>query len=151
MFDGTELSLVYGDMQEPEMNMSSQYQTMGPQGPNGQQQQQQQQQQNIQPANPEKHPYQQPEAIYQQQTAPKIIYKEHQVSFWDKLGQTKGDVFKLFLFALVILIAISFDRLIFTYLKQYIDQNTLNSTNEFIIRLAYPIGVIVVIWLLKSI
>jgi uncharacterized membrane protein YraQ (UPF0718 family) len=147
MFDGTELSLVYGDMQEPETNMQAQYQQNGQQVP---QQQQQQQQQNIQPPNPEKHPYQQPEAIYQQQ-APKIIYKEHQVSFWDKLGQTKGDVFKLFLFALVILIAISFDRLIFTYLKQYIDQNTLNSTNEFIIRLAYPIGVIVVIWLLKSI
>jgi uncharacterized membrane protein YraQ (UPF0718 family) len=143
MFDGTELSLVYGDMQEPEMNMHAQQ--------NMQQQMQQQSPQQIQPPNPEKHPYQQPEAIYQQQQpTPKVIYKEHQISFWDKLGQTKGDVFKLFLFALVILIAISFDRLIFTYLKQYIDNNTLNSTNEFIIRLAYPIGVIVVIWLLKS-
>ena len=132
MFDGTELSLVYGDMQEPEM----------------QQQQIHEPPQKIkqQPLTP------QPDAMYQQQPEPaRVIYKEPQVSFWDKLGQTKGDVFKLFLFALVILIAISFDRLIFTYLKQYIDHNTLNSTNEFIIRLAYPIGVIVVIWLLKSI
>jgi|TARA_B110000259_G_scaffold151505_1_gene171212 uncharacterized membrane protein YraQ (UPF0718 family) len=141
MFDGTELSLVYGDMQEPETNIQH----------NNIQPTQNTQQQNTQPPNPEKHPYQQPETIYQQQPVPKVIYKEHQISFWDKLGQTKGDVFKLFLFALVILIAISFDRLIFTYLKQYIDHNTLNSTNEFIIRLAYPIGVIVVIWLLKSI
>jgi len=132
MFDGTELSLVYGDMQEPEM----------------QQQQIQEPPQKIkqQPLTP------QPEAMYQQQQPePKIIYKEPQISFWDKLGQTKGDVFKLFLFALVILIAIAFDRLIFTYLKYYIENNMLDGTNEFIIRLAYPVGIIVVIWLLKSI
>jgi len=130
MFDGTELSLVYGDIQEPEIP----------------QQQIQEPPQKIkqQPLTP------QPEAMYQQQEPAKIIYKEPQVSFWDKLGQTKGDVFKLFLFALVILIAIAFDRLIFTYLKQYVENNMLNGTNEFIIRLAYPIGVIVVIWLLKS-
>jgi len=131
MFDGTELSLVYGDMQEPEM-----------------QQQIQEPPQKIkqQPLTPP------PEAMYQQQQPePKVIYKEPQVSFWDKLGQTKGDVFKLFLFALVILIAIAFDRLIFTYLKYYIENNMLDGTNEFIIRLAYPVGIIVVIWLLKSI
>lgn len=131
MFDGTELSLVYGDMQEPEM-----------------QQQIQEPPQKIkqQPLTP------QPEAMYQQQQPePKVIYKEPQVSFWDKLGQTKGDVFKLFLFALVILIAIAFDRLIFTYLKYYIENNMLDGTNEFIIRLAYPVGIIVGIWLLKSI
>ncbi|MDB4346999.1 hypothetical protein OAA30_00450 [bacterium] len=131
MFDGTELSLVYGDMQEPEM-----------------QQQIQEPPQKIkqQPLTPP------PEAMYQQQQPePKVIYKEPQVSFWDKLGQTRGDVFKLFLFALVILIAIAFDRLIFTYLKYYIENNMLDGTNEFIIRLAYPVGIIVVIWLLKSI
>ena len=131
MFDGTELSLVYGDMQEPEM-----------------QQQIQEPPQKIkqQPLTPS------PEAMYQQQQPePKVIYKEPQVSFWDKLGQTRGDVFKLFLFALVILIAIAFDRLIFTYLKYYIENNMLDGTNEFIIRLAYPVGIIVVIWLLKSI
>lgn len=132
MFDGTDLSLVYGDMQEPEI---------------------QQQQQIHEPPQKIK---QQPltpshEAIYQQQPEPpKTVYIEPQISFWDKLGQTKGDVFKLFLFALVILIAIAFDRLIFTYLKQYIEDNMMNGTHEFIIRLAYPIGVIVVIWLLKS-
>jgi catabolite regulation protein CreA len=68
MFDGTELSLVYGDMQEPEI----------------QQQQIQEPPQKIkqQPLTP------QPEAMYQQQQPePKIIYKEPQISFWDKLGQ----------------------------------------------------------------
>lgn len=132
MFDGTDLSLVYGDLQEPEL-----------------------QEQKIQepPQKIKQQPLQQqPEAMYQQQQPePKIIYKEPQISFWDKLGQTKGDVFKLFLFALVILIAIAFDRLIFTYLKQYIEDNMMSGTNEFIIRLAYPIGIIVIIWLLKSI
>jgi hypothetical protein len=133
MFDGTDLSLVYGDMQEPEIQQQQQQIHEPPQKIK---------QQPLTPA---------PEAIYQQQPEqPKAVYVEPQISFWDKLGQTKGDVFKLFLFALVILIAIAFDRLIFTYLKQYIEDNMMNGTHEFIIRLAYPIGVIVAIWLLKS-
>ncbi len=135
MFDGTDLSLVYGDM-SPEQDIP--------------QQQPQQPQQPIQQAQVQPDiPYNVPEQVYQQQQ-PKVIYKEPQVSFWDKLGQTKGDVYKLFLFALVILIAIAFDRLIFTYLKQYIENNVLTGFNEFVIRLSYPIGIIVVIWLLKS-
>ena len=137
MFDGTDLSLVYGDMSpEPEM--------APPQQSNNKPTQPIQQAQ-VQPDVP----YNVPEQVYQQQQ-PKVIYKEPQISFWDKLGQTKGDVFKLFLFALVILIAIAFDRLIFKYLKQYLEDNIISGFNEFIIRLSYPIGVIVVIWLLKS-
>ena len=134
MFDGTDLSLVYGDM-SLEQDIPQQ-----PQQPI-----QPIQQVQVQPDVP----YNVPEQVYQQQQ-PKVIYKEPQVSFWDKLGQTKGDVYKLFLFALVILIAIAFDRLIFTYLKQYIEENVVTGFNEFIVRLSYPIGVIVVIWLLKS-
>ena len=134
MFDGTDLSLVYGDMSQEQD---------APQQP--QQPQQPIQQAQVQPDTP----YNIPEQVYQQQQS-KVIYKEPQISFWDKLGQTKGDVFKLFLFALVILIAIAFDRLIFTYLKQYIEENVVTGFNEFIVRLSYPIGVIVVIWLLKS-
>ena len=134
MFDGTDLSLVYGDMSQEQD---------APQQP--QQPQQPIQQAQVQPDTP----YNIPEQVYQQQQS-KVIYKEPQISFWDKLGQTKGDVYKLFLFALVILIAIAFDRLIFTYLKQYIEENVVTGFNEFIVRLSYPIGVIVVIWLLKS-
>ena len=132
MFDGTDLSLVYGDMSQEQD---------APQQP----MQQPIQQAQVQPDTP----YNIPEQVYQQQQS-KVIYKEPQRSFWDKLGQTKGDVYKLFLFALVILIAIAFDRLIFTYLKQYIEENVVTGFNEFIVRLSYPIGVIVVIWLLKS-
>lgn len=135
MFDGTDLSLVYGDMSQEQD---------APQQPM-QQPQQPIQQAQVQPDTP----YNVPEQVYQQQQS-KVIYKEPQISFWDKLGQTKGDVYKLFLFALVILIAIAFDRLIFTYLKQYIEENVVTGFNEFIVRLSYPIGVIVVIWLLKS-
>lgn len=134
MFDGTDLSLVYGDMSQEQD---------APQQP--QQPQQPIQQAQVQPDTL----YNVPEQVYQQQQS-KVIYKEPQISFWDKLGQTKGDVYKLFLFALVILIAIAFDRLIFTYLKQYIEENVVTGFNEFIVRLSYPIGVIVVIWLLKS-
>lgn len=137
MFDGTDLSLVYGDM-SPESEMPTPQQSNNRPTPQIQQAQ-------VQPDTP----YNVPEQVYQQQQ-PKVIYKEQQVSFWDKLGQTKGDVYKLFLFALVILIAIAFDRLIFTYLKQYLEENVVTGFNEFVVRLSYPIGVIVAIWLLKS-
>jgi len=137
MFDGTDLSLVYGDM-SPEPEMAPPQQSNNRPTPQIQQAQ-------VQPDTP----YNVPEQVYQQQQ-PKVVYKEPQVSFWDKLGQTKGDVYKLFLFALVILIAIAFDRLIFTYLKQYLEENVVTGFNEFVVRLSYPIGVIVAIWLLKS-
>ena len=137
MFDGTDLSLVYGDM-SPEPEMAPPQQSNNKPTPQIQQAQ-------VQPDTP----YNVPEQVYQQQQ-PKVVYKEPQVSFWDKLGQTKGDVYKLFLFALVILIAIAFDRLIFTYLKQYLEENVVTGFNEFVVRLSYPIGVIVAIWLLKS-
>ena len=134
MFDGTELSLVYGDLNQEQHNQPLQQQPT---------------KQVVKQAQvPPDVDYNVQEPTYQQQAQP---IKEPELSFFDKLGNTKGDVFKLFMFALVILIAISLDRLVFNYLKKYIDENILTSTNEFIIRLSYPIAIVVVIWILKTI
>lgn len=137
MFDGTDLSLVYGDMSPPQE----------PQLPPPPAQQQSIKQAQI-PPDVASGNYQVPEDMYQQQ--PKVVYKEPEPSFWDKLGGTRNDIFKLFIFALVILVAISLDRFLFFYIKNYIDENMMNPTNEFLFRLSYPIGLLVLIWLLKS-
>lgn len=139
MFDGTDLALVYGDLQQDQSinsNDNNQNIKQLPTKPIKQAQ--------VQPDID----YNVPEQIYQQPN--RILYKEPDINFFDKLGNTKEDVFKLFMFALVILIAISFDKLIFFYLKKYLDENLLSSSNEFIIRLSYPISIIVLIWILKS-
>ena len=140
MFDGTDLSLVYGDsMLEP-----PQVQTQQNQPPI-----QSSLQNSIKQAQtPPDIDYQPPEAMYTQQQKQKMMYMEP--SFWDKLIMKKGDVFKLIIFALIILLAIAFDKLIFHYLKNYLDENILTWTNEFIIRLSYPIMIILLIWISKA-
>ena len=106
MFDGTELSLVYGDLNQEQHNQPLQQQPV---------------KQVVKQAQvPPDVDYNVPEPTYQQQAQP---IKEPELSFFDKLGNTKGDVFKLFMFALVILIAISLDRLVFNYLKKLYELN----------------------------
>jgi len=139
MFDGTDLALVYGDLQQ-DQNINSNEYNQNIKQPTQKHIKEVQVQPDID--------YKVPEQIYQQPN--RVLYKEPEINFFEKLGNTKGDVFKLFMFSLVILIAISFDKLIFFYLKKYLDENLLSSTNELIIRLSYPIGIIVLIWILKS-
>ena len=137
MFDGTDLSLVYGDsMLEPPQVQTQQHQPPI--------------QNSIKQAQtPPDVDYQPPEAMYtQQQSKQKMMYMEP--SFWDKLAMKKGDVFKLVIFALIILLAIALDKLIFHYVKSYMDENILTWTNEFIVRLSYPIMIVLLIWISKA-
>jgi hypothetical protein len=141
MFDGTDLSLVYGDsMLEPPQVQSNQHQPPV----------QATLQNSIKQAQtPPDIEYQSPENMnIQQQQKVKYVTEP---TFWDKLALKKGDVFKLVVFSLIILLAISMDKLIFHYLKNYIDENILTWSNEFIIRLSYPILIIVLIWISKAI
>ena len=142
MFDGSELSAVYGDthfhgdmLAPPAIQQNNSPPAI----------QQAQVPPDVQ--------YSVPEQTYQQQTNTPSSKKQdmyNQDSFWDRMGYKKGDVFKLFMFALVILLAISMDKLLFYYMKNYIDDNMMNSTNEFLLRLSYPVMIIVIIWILKS-
>jgi hypothetical protein len=71
-------------------------------------------------------------------------------SFWDKMSMKRGDIIKLAVFSLVIVLGISLDRITTHYLSRYVSDNILTDFQEFMIRLAYPVVVILVIWVIKS-
>jgi hypothetical protein len=151
MFDGSELSAVYGDsylggdmLPPPAIQQNNQNNQSAPTHV-------------VQAQVAPDVQYNVPEQVYTQQnmsqTSPQSTKKQEvysQESFWDRMGYKKGDVFKLFMFALVIVLAISMDKLLFHYMKNYIDENMMNSTNEFLLRLSYPVMIVIVIWILKS-
>lgn len=149
MFDGSELSAVYGDMYSPAMNNQ-------PSMDNNQQSLQQPLQQPLQQKQAQVPPnveYAVPEPVYQQQSPspspPKVVYQKEE-SFWERMSSKKGEVYKLFMFALVILLGIAIHKFLFHYLTAYLEENMMNPTNEFLIRLAYPVSVLIVLWILRS-
>ena len=131
MFDGTDLSLVYGNEQMQPI-------------------QQQPIQQPLQQAQvPPDVEYSPPDEIYlHEQPNKKVIYREP--GFFDKLGNVKIELLKLFVFALIILLAISMDRTFSYYLKLYLDENILSWNQEFMMRFSYPIFILIIIWIIKA-
>jgi len=72
-------------------------------------------------------------------------------TFWNRFTNKKHEVFKLFLFSLVIVLAIGIDKGFSHYLNKYINENILTNTQELIIRAAYPILIILMLWIFKAI
>ena len=58
---------------------------------------------------------------------------------------------KVMMFAFIILFAISMDKLFTHYISQYISQSILTDTQELLIRAAYPVAILLVIWIVKAI
>lgn len=148
MFDGTDLSMAYSSMYEPEPMMQP---TMPIQA------------QPTQPilempkatashAQPPEVPYSPPPAMYAQQSpkAEPVILHNMQPTFWERFADKKADVLKLVGLSLVVLIAISADRMISHYMGGYISKSFLTEMQELLVRLAYPIGAILVLWILKA-
>jgi hypothetical protein len=71
-------------------------------------------------------------------------------TFWNRLTSKKGEVFKLIMFSFVILFAISIDRIGTYYISKYVNENVLTDRQEFIIRLAYPVIIILLLWIFKA-
>lgn len=71
-------------------------------------------------------------------------------SFWDRMTLKRGEVIKLAMFSLVILLAIALDKISNHYLSKYISENVLSETQEFILRLSYPIMIFLILWVAKS-
>lgn len=90
--------------------------------------------------------YDPPEAMYGQQPKAKVPPN----SFWDRMNYKRFEVAKLVVFSLVILLAISLDRFTTHYLTQYFGQSFLTETQELLLRLAYPVVIILIIWLIKA-
>lgn len=72
-------------------------------------------------------------------------------TFWNRLSYKRNEVFKLVMFSLVILLAISLDRMATFYLSKYVNENVLTDNQEMIIRFAYPVIIILILWFLKAI
>tara|TARA_B000000477_G_scaffold124441_1_gene132093 strand:- start:5311 stop:5763 length:453 start_codon:yes stop_codon:yes gene_type:complete len=83
--------------------------------------------------------------------APIPIYRKPMgYSFWDRLNLKRPEVIKLAMFSLVILLAISLDRVGTFYITKYITENVLTETQELLLRLSYPVIIFLILWFLKA-
>jgi hypothetical protein len=138
MFDGTDLSLAYGSaydtpappppVQEPVVSKAAASHAMPPEVP-----------------------YTPPPAMYAQQspTAGPVMAPPAD-TFWDRLARKKWEVIKLVVLSLVVLLAISMDRVASHYLTNYISKSFLTDMQEFLVRLSYPVFIILVLWVIKA-
>ena len=109
-----------------------------------QMQQQQMQQQMLQGQTVQQKPVQKPES--EGQSRRKMEY-----NFMDRMNMKKSEVIKLALFSLVIVLGISIDRMITFYISKYIGDNVLTDFQELLLRISYPIGIFLLLWIFKAI
>lgn len=139
MFDGADLSVVYGNMSQQQMG-----QQPPPVAPMPELTVPKSSQSHAMPPEP---PYNPPVAMYAQQPAAVVVPQD---TFWDRLGQKKGDIAKLVMLALVVLLAIALDRFVTHYLTSYTAKAFLSETQELLVRLAYPLAIVVILWVVKA-
>lgn len=161
MFEGTDLSMAYGGYNEP--SISQMYAQEMPPAPAIQSMNQappppvppKKPKVMVSVQQPNELPYQPPEAMYtqipahssSQQHAPVMSYND---SFFDRLSSRRLEILKVFVFSLIILFAISMDRFFTHYLAQYIADSVLTKNQEILIRLSYPVAIILIIWFIKA-
>ena len=85
--------------------------------------------------------------LQQSQSAPSTFQGE---SFWDRVSSKRWEVLKLVVFALVILLAVSLDHVASHYLNNYLTTSFLTNFQEVMVRLAYPIAVVLLLWIIKA-
>lgn len=71
-------------------------------------------------------------------------------SFWDRMVLSRREVLKLFMLALVVVIGISFERIGCHYITNYINSNDLSTMQELLVRFSFPIVIILILWIIKS-
>lgn len=88
-------------------------------------------------------------AMYAQQMPhPKSYYGGD--TFWDKIGNKKMEVVKMIILAFVIVLGLSLDRVAGHYLDDYVSKAILTTIQEVMVRISYPVAVILIIWLVKA-
>lgn len=88
---------------------------------------------------------------YYQQPSKNISYKQNPTySFWDRMSIKRSEVMKLAVFSLVIVLAISLERIGTHYLSKYLSDNILTDIQELMLRLSYPIMIFIFLWIVKS-
>ena len=71
-------------------------------------------------------------------------------SFSDRMAMKRGEVIKLAMFSLVIVLAISLERIGTHYLTKYLSDNLFTDFQEFMLRISYPVIVFILLWVIKS-
>lgn len=71
-------------------------------------------------------------------------------SFGDRMTMKRGEVIKLAMFSLVIVMAIALDRIGTHYLTKYLSDNIFTDFQEFMLRLSYPVVIFIILWIVKS-
>jgi hypothetical protein len=98
-------------------------------------------------AMPPEVPYTPPTAMYTHQNKAMSSGGDN---IWDKLSSKKYDVLKLVMLSLVILLAMSSDRIVNFYLSKYISGGLLSNMQEFLVRLSYPLVILLLLWMIKA-
>lgn len=148
MFDGTDLSLAYGSSYDATPAFQPPVQTPPPaQAPP--MEPMQSNKATASHAMPPDTPYNPPNAMYGQQPAA-VVPSPPVESFWERMGSKKWELVKLVVLALVVLLGISLDRVTTHYMTNYISRAFLTETQEFLIRLGYPVVIILVLWIVKA-
>lgn len=95
--------------------------------------------------------YNPPPAMYAQQpSGGRGRQTEYSDTFWDRLANKRWEMVKFLVLALIVVLALSIDKVSTHYLDSYINRGFLSSTNELIVRLSYPVIVILLLWLIKA-
>ena len=109
-------------------------------------------------APPENPSYKVPEEVYAKQgttmeedeASGKYSSRAPRDSFWDKIGRKKADVLKVFVLSLIIVLGISIDHISKHYLDSYVAKSFLTETQELLVRLSYPVLIVLIIWIIKA-
>lgn len=148
MFEGTDLSMAYGSMYEPMKpaapSVPAMPQVAAPPAPEIPMA-------TASHAQPPEVPYQPPVAMYAQQSpTAKPMQAVVDDSMWSRLAAKKWEVVKLLVLSFVVLLGISMDRLCSHYLSSYLSKAFLSEGQEFLVRLGYPVMILLVLWILKA-
>jgi hypothetical protein len=157
MFDGAELSAVYGSTPYDQPTMQKMQQPIP-------QPTQQPQQIGVNPhvadvnsygkdtsshATPPDVQYAPPNAMYAQQMPHPKSYAGGD-TFWEKIGNKKMEIVKMIVLSLVIVLGLSLDRVAGFYLDDYITKSIFTNLQELLVRVSYPVGIILVMWIIKA-
>jgi hypothetical protein len=147
MFDGTDLSMAYGTIYEQATPV--QQMTAPPQAPMPSMDLPLPKSTSSHQTPPDMPPPHSPASYAQQGGKP--VTAVYQDGFLDKLGRKKWEVVKLIILSLVILLGVSMDKVANHYLTVYISKSFLTDTQEFLVRIGYPVSIVLILWIIKAV
>jgi hypothetical protein len=93
-------------------------------------------------------PYNPPQAMYNHEKPSYPVVQSE--SFWDRVSKKRFEVLKVFMLSLIVVLALSIDKVASHYLSDYLSNNMLTNMQELFVRISYPVFIILVVWLIKS-